>query len=212
MAALLIDSQIGTHTSSTASQFLWAYYTSISRFVILAPKVAVDDFQFTTDLYTKAYWTHAIPSANPDLKTIISPLYEDAGGKGYMITVSAPVVSSSIFLGVASIDLGIETLSHLLSFDSSLGESLLVRNNGNVIARPNSTVLHEHVNQERIDSEILENDSHWYLSQPISNHDIVMMHQINKRTVYLKAFYQSAPWWISLLLTLGLIFTLIKLK
>ena len=39
-----------------------------------------------------------------------------------------------------------------------------------------------------------------------------MMHQINKRTVYLQAFYQSAPWWIALLLTLGLIFTLIKLK
>jgi len=214
IAALSLDGQIGTQTSNN-SDFVWAYYTSNKHFLFLAPKVAIDDFQFTTDLYKKEYWTLAHPDANPTHKTIITPLYEDAGGKGLMVTISSPVVANNIFLGIASVDIGINTLSELLSIDSRpIGKSLLLDSSGNIIAKNSITELGESLGFDiNLSSDKpFKHDGHWWLFKQIAHSELVLGHKINIQDSYITATKQISTIWILILLPIGLFFVLLKLK
>lgn len=213
LAALALDSQIGTQTTDN-SDFIWAYYTSKRNFAILAPKVPVDDFQFSTDLYQKEYWTLAEPSVNADLKTVVTPLYEDAGGQGLMITVSSPVTANKKFLGITSVDIGLKTLSHLLSIEKGFGESVLVGHQGNIIAKDNNTKLGEQLDfdlQLHLDTVSKVNDS-WWIFQPLSSSEIIVANRLNIWDTYILAVKQSSMVSLLLILMSALLVMMLKLK
>ena len=127
------------------SDFVWSYYTSKNHFMFIAPKVSFKDFHFNDELYALPFWQSAIPQYNPDHKIVLSKLYDDGAGQGYMISVSAPLFVNKVFRGVVSLDVGITTLRIALSRESLDGSSLLFDENGLYVASPDNFPIGEYV-------------------------------------------------------------------
>ncbi len=92
----------------------WVYYISAQRFVYLYPGVGIEDFFYTARLEEKPFFRDMVPARNPQRRISWSPVYEDEGGKGLMVTVSLPVYESDTFLGSLSIDVGLKTILAIL--------------------------------------------------------------------------------------------------
>lgn len=213
IAALALDGQIGVQTGRK-SDFVWAYYTSARGFVYLAPRVSVNDFRFTADLYKKEFWTHAIASANPGLMTVITPLYEDQGGKGLMISASAPVVVNHVLLGVASVDIGIETLHTLLTVGQSVGDSILIDNNLTIVAKAGKTIpgTRFHLNPKQLGHQPVLVGGQWWAAQTLADGEITILHRLDISKVYLAALLETSHLWLLLLLLASLFFLLLRLR
>lgn len=114
--------------------FVWSYYTSKRNFVYTSPKVSIQDFHFTQNLYEKPYWKVGTPENDPDRKIAISDIYDDEYGQGLMFSISSPVYYQDEFRGVCSLDLGIKELTSSLSSGLLEGTSLLVDEHGDLAA------------------------------------------------------------------------------
>ncbi|PSQ93572.1 MAG: hypothetical protein BRD57_01620, partial [Proteobacteria bacterium SW_6_67_9] len=128
---------------SRVPDIIWLYYTSKNDFIYIAPDPAIADFRFSDVLYDKAFWAQAKPAANPSQRQIISELYRDAYGQGLMISISSPVHIDGEFRGIASLDLGIDLLQDLTAIGTAAGDSLLVDEAGEIVARPGEFALDE---------------------------------------------------------------------
>jgi len=126
-------------------EYIWAYYTSLQRFIHISPFVDLDTFHFTDDLFKKPFWLAAVPQNNPGRQTVISELYEDAAGQGLMISISSPVYENDEFRGVVSLDIGLNRLNETLSVGIIPGESVLVDENGHYLAKASPFILGEKV-------------------------------------------------------------------
>ncbi len=132
-AALLLN--LATAVKEKKHEFIWAYYTSNKGFLLLSPRIGIDVFNITESLYDKPFWQIAIPENNPEKETVISELYEDAGGQGWMISISTPIYTESMFRGVVSLDLGIKYLERVLRPDEpELDKNLLLVSKDGLIA------------------------------------------------------------------------------
>ncbi len=171
-AALSLN--VSTPMKEKNYDFVWSYYTSKKGFMLLAPRVDINTFNFKKSIYDKPFWQVATPESNPERETVISDLYEDAAGQGWMISLSTPVYIDSTFKGVVSLDLGIKELEKALySHTSKLDENLLLVSKEGVIA------VGEQLQGEMIDSAqfkehqakpyqlILSQDKVMLLSKPI---------------------------------------------
>ena len=114
---------------------LWVYYTSVDRFIMLAPGPPASVWHYSEDVYNKPFWTEAMPGANPDRRLVLSEVYEDGAGQGLLISFSAPVWVAGQFRGVASLDIGLGTLRRGLDTFEAIGESVLVDEDGKLAAR-----------------------------------------------------------------------------
>lgn len=213
VAALSIDSQLGIHTSEH-SDFVWAYYTSARNFLLLAPKVRVEDFQFTPKLYHKEFWSLAEPSQNPQHKTIITPLYEDAGGKGLMITVSSPVVAKGQFLGITSVDITLETLNRLLKIDGGVGQNFLVKPEGSIVIKQGNIKLGESLgfDLKYTEGKPLRVNQSWWILSPLHSSDFFVADEMSIVGTYIAAIKKISSLWLLFALVVILIFTLLRLK
>ncbi len=174
----------------------WLYYLSASGFIYLAPDAALKRFHFSPQLYQRAYWLGNQPQANPSGRLTIHGPYTDLAGKGQIMTFSQPVYVDQQFLGVTALDLRIDTLQQLLDVGESSGESLLLSDSGQVIARqgdmstpmleqpPISTELH----QWRTDAH----GNHW-LSTPLIDDELWLVHQVARHELEWDAFIDSLP-------------------
>ena len=195
-AALNLDGQFEAHLSRD-SEAVWVYYTSSSNFMYLAPKVPVADFQMSADLYENAFWAAAIPSVNPRHETVVTDLYEDGAGKGLMITVSHPVMDGERLLGVASADIGISTLRTMLGAGEAAGTSQLVGRDGNLIARIGPLHPGEHVATELagLPEGIHRIGTTWWTVHPLLDGRVVLLHQLDLRTLVERAVRSTAHVW-----------------
>ncbi|UPQ89185.1 sensor domain-containing diguanylate cyclase [Vibrio sinaloensis] len=126
-------------------EYIWAYYTSSQKFIHISPFVSLDTFHFTDDLLQKPFWLAAVPQNNPDKETVISELYEDAAGQGLMISISSPVYENNTFRGVVSLDIGLNRLNETLGLGNVPGESVLVDEHGQYLAKTSPFILGEKV-------------------------------------------------------------------
>ena len=208
-AALMLDAQIRSVLEFN-DEVSWIYYTSAQRFVYIAPKVPVADFHFIDGLYEKPYWWPATPAFNPQSKQIISHLYEDAAGKGLMISISSPVVIERTFVGVVSLDLGIQLLQRLITTGRAPGETILVSNDEQVVARAGKFAVSE---RYRIPADIQdwsrENDGRMWLSSESGQKQLRVLHRVSSFEISREAAVQSLPVWI-LSLLLVLMFLLLR--
>jgi diguanylate cyclase (GGDEF)-like protein len=132
-AALSLNLSISSNISSNPD-FVWSYYTSKRNFIYIWPKVHIKDFYFSNTLYEKPFWLVATPENNPARKTVISDVYNDEYGQGLMFTISSPVYWQDEFRGVCSLDLGLKELRESLSVGFLEGSSLLVDEDGHLVA------------------------------------------------------------------------------
>jgi len=106
------------------------YYPNINLGTILPP-----DFQVTQ----RPWYTNSTSEKNPERKAVWSPVYEDATGKGLMVTAAAPIYTSQDeFVGVIGIDVTLKDINANIEATRLLGSgySFLVDDTGHAIALP----------------------------------------------------------------------------
>ena len=119
---------------NTKHDIEWVYYTSAKNFIYMAPSNEIWEESFLTSQYKKEFWTEAIPSNNPSGELVLTKLYEDGAGKGYLSTLSLPIFNDDQFMGVLSIDIGIKALNKMTSDNNLAGTIYLVNEYDEIIA------------------------------------------------------------------------------
>ncbi|EMY15470.1 cache domain protein, partial [Leptospira weilii str. Ecochallenge] len=182
-AALNLRGQFESLTEKQ-SEVVWAYYLSKQKFLYITPKFKDENYYFTDDLYLGPYWTQATPQINPTGRQIITDLYDDLAGKGLMITISEPVYVNEKFIGVASIDIGLDAMQRILESGDCIGESMLIDENGKIIAKSGTFKLDTRLPlsvismiMEPQDSFSLEKGSFW-IGNKIKDEEIWLVHEI----------------------------------
>ncbi|WP_174874371.1 sensor domain-containing diguanylate cyclase [Vogesella oryzae] len=92
----------------------WVYYTSARQFMYLYPRVGVADYFVTPQTFGMDFYMRAHPAKNPAGELVWTPAYQDDAGRGWMVSMSAPVHNRGVFCGVISVDITTSRLAWLL--------------------------------------------------------------------------------------------------
>lgn len=92
----------------------WVHYASARNFMFIFPIRGSEDFFFDEQLLRKDYFTKATSAANPEHHFFWSGPYEDAAGKGQIVTLTQPLYQKNNFLGSLNIDFKLESLRKFL--------------------------------------------------------------------------------------------------
>lgn len=212
-AALVLDSSFRSMLNNREN-IAWIYYTSARHFIFLAPAVTPGDFHFDESIYRKEFWSQAEPKANPQMRQIISDLYEDSAGKGLMITISSPVLVEGRFLGVVSVDLGVQLLKELVGNASIAGgESLLVDEHGKIVVRSGEFSPGE---RYRIAADEMGwnagRDGYVWLSQLVVPGELTLLFRIERHKLYWQVMQKSSFFWLLIWAVLTLFALTVQLR
>ena len=214
--ALTLDSTFRT-AMNNLPELKWVYYTSANGFIFVAPSVGVEGFQFSYDLYKNEFWLSAAPQGNPTRLSVISDVYDDAAGKGLMITCSEPVWVKDTFYGVVSLDIGLDTMQGILANEVLIpGESQIVNDSGKLVATLRPFKLGERMEFSMTllqpEETQLMNDDYFLITLPLANEGLWLLHQVPQASVNLRAAIRALPYWIIVVFSLILAYLLIRLR
>jgi len=208
-AAISIDSEVESILIFNKN-VTWIYYTSAEKFLYLAPKLRISEYQFSLAEYKRPFWSQAVPENNPDMKQIISDLYEDSVGKGLMITISSPVQANGEFIGVMSLDLGTDLLKELSMTGYIPGETILVDENGRIVARMGEFLKEEQYPLIPLPGAWYSGkDGFFWMRSEVGGGELNMLHRIKKSEYYIIAAGRSLFIW-SLALFMIILFILVN--
>ncbi len=200
-AALSLRGQFESLTEKQ-SEVVWAYYLSEQKFLYITPKFKDENYYFTDDLYAGPFWTQANPLANPSGRQIVTDLYEDLAGKGLMITVSEPVYVKGKFIGVASIDIGLDAMRRILESGDCIGKSMLVDENGKIVAKSGTFGLNDRLPYSVFsgimtpkESFFFEEGSFW-IGIKIKDEEIWLVHEIQILEYIIYTIKTLLPFWL----------------
>lgn len=112
----------------------WVQYASARGFMFIYPLRGAEQFHFTPDLVRRDYLALATPEANPQREIFWSAPYDDAAGKGRIITATQPIYEKDEFRGSVSIDILVTSLRRMLSTSNIAKAHVhLVDSNGAII-------------------------------------------------------------------------------
>lgn len=196
-AVLAIDHRFGTLLDSIP-EIVWAYYTSASGFIHIAPAAPVAEFRFSETMYMKPFWAEAAPARNPERRQIISSLYDDYFGQGLMISISSPVEMNGEFTGVVSVDIGIELLRELADMGRAVGESILVDEHSRIVARAGTVEPGKRYEiPDAPDWDGGSVDALWITRDVVAD-ELRLVHRLPRWTLALASVQRSLPAWIVL--------------
>ncbi|WP_072682482.1 sensor domain-containing diguanylate cyclase [Arcobacter sp. LA11] len=178
----------------------WVYYTSKNNFIYMSPNYYFKDDRNLKEQYNNAFWKEAIPKNNPDGDLIITDLYKDGAGKGLMTTLSMPIQKNDSFQGVVSIDIGLNTLTHLLPEDILIGETYLIDEKNQIIASNNDFNLGDKISNKNS------------IFIPIVENEINLVHNIQNFEIRKEAFFNGIGKITILFLLLLITFIALYLK
>ena len=99
------------------------------------------DYLATQDIF----YTTGSPENNPDRQAVWTPVYDDPGGQGTLVSVIAPVYARNRFMGVIGIDVSLAGLTETIETeDFGVGEgvyALLLDTEGKALALPEQAYL-----------------------------------------------------------------------
>ncbi|AOP36341.1 diguanylate cyclase [Leptospira tipperaryensis] len=197
-AVLSLGGQFET-LAEKQTEVVWVYYLSAQQFLYFTPKVGkAEHFHFTDELYVRPFWVQAEPKANPEKRQIITELYDDINGKGLMITIAEPVYYHDKFIGVASIDISLDTMKQILETGDVIGESMLIDEHRHVIAKTGKDDLQDlqKIQIPEIPSEILSRKDHTYwASFEVKVGDVYLVHRIEVIDFILYILKSLLPIW-----------------
>ncbi|EMJ96524.1 sensor domain-containing diguanylate cyclase [Leptospira alstonii] len=212
-AALNLSGQFDTLVERQ-SEVVWVYYVSAQKFLYFAPQTKPSRDVFNEGLYKRPFWAQAKPEANPDRKQIITELYNDIGGQGLMITVSEPVYFRDRFIGVVSIDIGLDTMRRVLGVGNCIGESILIDENKKIIAKISRIDLNDSMPQVPngpAEKFFLQGGYYWAFFD-IKENEVRLVHRISAIEFLVSVVVNLLPFW-GLICALGIVLILyIKLK
>lgn len=118
----------------------WVYLTTPEGMMRLYPWASNDHYPDIWDPREIIFYTIADPSGNPSFETRWTPPYVDFAGAGWMVTVSAPIVTDEAeYLGIMSHDITIDSLQEIaLSIQvlDKTGYGFLINSESGIIAHP----------------------------------------------------------------------------
>ncbi|OYT27568.1 MAG: hypothetical protein B6U97_01100 [Candidatus Altiarchaeales archaeon ex4484_96] len=112
------------------------YYPNVNFSEVIPP-----DFMITQ----RPPYMSAAPESNPKRKVVWTPVYEDATGKGLIITAVAPLyINGDEFIGVVGVDITLEDISAKLENDELIygGYFVLLDDSGKAIYLPKQGYQH----------------------------------------------------------------------
>lgn len=198
-------------------EITWVYYTSINKFLFVAPTINPDEYLFDEPDYQRNFWQEAQPENNPEHKQIITKLYNDAAGQGLMVTISSPVLLDNHFMGIVSLDLGLDFLRSLLISDlnSPLGESILVDESSFLVGKVEDFTIGTQIEVPDLSKNtqgfIHTDDKHWLITELVDG-ELWLVHVFENNKIIMASLIKSIPVWTILFITLALAFVLIKLQ
>jgi diguanylate cyclase (GGDEF)-like protein len=95
----------------------WISYTSDNGFINIYPWISSKTFEYDPVLKEMPSFALATPREDPSQKYVWTPVYQDKGGKGQVVTLSSPVYHENQFTGVLSMDFTTHTIGRLLECD-----------------------------------------------------------------------------------------------
>ncbi|QHI73305.1 ATP-binding protein [Aminipila terrae] len=117
----------------------WVYIATEDGFLRLFPYSSIDIYDPGHLQKNDPFYLAANQKNNPQRKTVWTNPYMDYFGKGWVITCSVPLYQGDNFIGVACVDVCLDTLNDQFLKDFRLGEGgivYLLQDNGNVIYHP----------------------------------------------------------------------------
>ena len=146
-AAAFLEQAAGNHQWYRI--FEWSYfYDAHERWFLIYPHLsrrelleatATRDLNSALDVFFDAHGTQPValvgPRQNPERAMIWTPPYEDAGGKGMMVTLLAPVYLTDEYIGAVGADVTLKTLSAVLRAHApEAGRALVIDQQSQVLA------------------------------------------------------------------------------
>lgn len=193
-------------------EIVWVYYTSSNGFIYIAPDPAVSDFRFSDVLFSKEFYAEAAPPRNPDLKQVITELYDDYYGQGLMISISSPVVLNNKFRGIVSLDLGIDLLRKLTNIGSAVGQSILVDDNNHIVARIGDMELDEAYDVPAAEGWIEHIEGSDWLSAVVVADEMRLLHRLPESDLRWAAIRAGGLFWVLFAALLGLVLFSVRLN
>ncbi len=166
-------------------EIAWLYYTSENQFIMLYPWTSIDNFFYSSDLKKVAFYRNASPELNPARKSIWTPIYLDAAGKGPMVTLSSPIYDNEQFRGVVSLDLTTDWLSEEIATDF---QTFIIDEDDCVLASGKNTLPSDSI-QKLQDCLLVTHDDMNRISD-FKNHSL---HIIGSDFLYITNF-EDASW------------------
>ena len=176
----------------------WVYYTSAKQFMYIAPSNDIWDKDFLKYLYTKEFWTEAIPSNNPSGELVLTKIYDDGAGKGFMTTLSLPIFFDEEFKGILSIDMSLSTLNKMINNIKLPGEIYLV-NEDDLIISSNQVF--------KLDESLVQNNS--TLSLELFDNRLKLVYIEDKKDKIFTILINTLPVVMLLLFSLIIVYILI---
>ncbi|GGP22383.1 sensor domain-containing diguanylate cyclase [Silvimonas iriomotensis] len=170
----------------------WVYYRSENDFVYVYPPPETPDgearFYHVQDLAARTY-AHAGPAANPTRTTVWSAVYDDAVGKGKIVTVSKPLYDHGRFMGVLNVDLALQTLVNTLKVRHirHATESLVGKESGINLLQPDSAVLPASILAAPRGQPVGSGDTR-YLVYPLKSANWSLVLEVDHRAMLWQAF------------------------
>ncbi|MGF1696236.1 ATP-binding protein [Vibrio lamellibrachiae] len=177
LASLLpmMPAVVATHRQH--SEFQWSYYYDADKALTqLYPWVSHDDIVAATEtdnmddalaVIYEAGGTFPLdlvgPENNSNGQKVWTPPYMDAGGKGMMVSLLAPVYDEQKFVGAVGTDITLKVLDNILiEMHSALGHFAIVDQDGTVIgdSEGNLSGKIESVNQSDVLSLVSAGEAH----------------------------------------------------
>ena len=109
----------------------WIYYVSANRFEFVYPWVPSSELAYEDVDLEEPYFQFGTPELNPEASEYFTPVYEDDGGRGPVVTIGRPVYIDGRFEGVVALDVTLDHLLRLLNgFPAQYGYLNLVHRDG----------------------------------------------------------------------------------
>jgi diguanylate cyclase (GGDEF)-like protein len=215
-AALTLDSTFHT-AMKNLPELKWVYYTSAKGFIFVAPSVGVEGFQFNHELYQKEFWVSAAPQQNPARTMVISDVYEDAAGKGLMVTCSEPVWLNNKFYGIVSLDIGLDTMQAILGNGMHIpGESQIVDETSKLVAALNAFIPGDRMklpdNLLQAENVQVSYEDSILIAMPLMEQHLWLIHRISKNNIMMKAMLRAIPYWLIVVFALTLAYLFMRLR
>jgi signal transduction histidine kinase/ActR/RegA family two-component response regulator len=215
-------------------QVPWVFYISARRFMSSFPYVPPEDYFMKDDFLKMDLFLLAKPDRNRERKAYFTPVYEDEGGTGLMISVGAPVYLGEHFHGMVGFDLRLEALSyHLRDYQTQPGDLFyLINEHGEVIAQSDGS-LKEHKDKEAafthplkldkfrpglakvfdrraVQQQSLQLDGANYWVQPLPLIGWYLVHERNGWILKASALYSTLPLFALFVVILSIAFLVVR--
>ncbi|RLA01420.1 MAG: hypothetical protein DRQ47_08090, partial [Gammaproteobacteria bacterium] len=173
----------------------WVYYISKENFWYIVPNLALNVAYFDKKNYQNDSWVKALPENNVERRLVMSSIYEDAAGKGYMVSFVMPVYHDEQFKGIIGIDVSLEQFSTSMSTVNTMGDSFLIDEQNLIIV---SSLLKEpdeiqtYIKEKVVDNSLkFDHQRYDYLNFEVFKGEINFVHQIKREQKVKAAFINS---------------------